>query len=135
MELKSLAEGKRDAARHLKWRAPKTGSTRSSSNSVVEAITRARAGGLDVSVSQVREDGAVRMKLVVRKQELKQILEAIRGGRKKSTHQTATSGQPLSGEQRLHLLWRRKFVKDGRQSSSWRPALQSIPEEPQVLQP
>ncbi|KAL3722744.1 hypothetical protein ACJRO7_035021 [Eucalyptus globulus] len=133
MELKSFAEGKRDA-RHSKCRGPKGASIRSNA-SVVEAITRARAGGLDVSVSQVREDGAVRMKLVVRKEELKHILEAIKGGRKKSAHQAATSGQPLSGEQRLHLLWRRKFVKDGRPRSSWEPALQSIPEELQVLQP
>ncbi|KAI6701013.1 hypothetical protein NL676_015337 [Syzygium grande] len=133
MELKPLAEGKRDA-HHSKHRGPKTTSVRSNNN-VAEAIARVRAGGLDVPVSQVREDGAVRMKLVVRKQELKQMLEAITGGRKKSVHQTATSGQPLSGEQRLHLLWRRTFAKDGRQRPSWRPALQSIPEELQVLQP
>ncbi|KAL6494855.1 hypothetical protein OROGR_031655 [Orobanche gracilis] len=71
-----------------------------------------------------------RMKIVVRKEDLKQVLDAIRDGR--GLVRRATPAMAL--EQRLNLLRRRQILRAAsqvkcRSRGSWRPALQSIPEE------
>ncbi|KAL6346912.1 hypothetical protein AAG906_003029 [Vitis piasezkii] len=117
------AEGKASQKKELRlWRAM---GQKGVKGSLLEAIAQVNGGSNVVSHSD--EDGVLRMKIVVKKQDLKQMLEVMRGG-KSSAHQPS-----LSLEQRLNLL-RRKHVLRGNQSnrsrrSSWRPALHSIPEE------
>ncbi|KAJ9704501.1 hypothetical protein PVL29_002863 [Vitis rotundifolia] len=123
------AEGKGSQKKELRlWRA--TGQ-KGVKGSLLEAIAQVNGGSHVVSHSD--EDGVLRMKIVVKKQDLKQMLEVMRGG-KSSAHSPLFLPSPsLSSEQRLNLL-RRKHVFRGNQSnrsrrSSWRPALHSIPEE------
>ncbi|KAI3446290.1 hypothetical protein Pfo_002955 [Paulownia fortunei] len=74
-----------------------------------------------------------RMKILVKKEDLKQVLEAISDGR--SWGRRASASPPaVSLEQRLNLMRRRQILRaanqvKGRSRGSWRPALQSIPEE------
>ncbi|GMH02937.1 hypothetical protein Nepgr_004776 [Nepenthes gracilis] len=91
-----------------------------------ESIALVNGGG-GVVAHSTGDDGNVRLKIVVRKQDLKQILEAMKN--------SVSSPMPsLSLEQRLFLMRRRlsagKF-NHGKVNRriSWRPALQSIPEE------
>ncbi|CAN0845760.1 hypothetical protein LINGRAHAP2_LOCUS4194 [Linum grandiflorum] len=72
------------------------------------------------------------MKVLVKKQDLKQMLELLGDGKLQSKTQVPNSSSLSNVEQRLNLL-RRKHVSRGkgcRDSSprSWIPALQSIPE-------
>nr|KYP69202.1 hypothetical protein KK1_008389 [Cajanus cajan] len=64
--------------------------------------------------------GVVRVKIVVRKSELKQLVEVMNGV--KSTMSVS------SVEQRLNLLWKKKY-SNGNHHKCWSPVLQSIPEE------
>ncbi|KAE9447419.1 hypothetical protein C3L33_20698, partial [Rhododendron williamsianum] len=78
----------------------------------------------------------MRVKIVVKKQDLKQMLEAIRAARSNNIAAQSSSVSPtpsLCLEQRLNLMrkrqqWRANQVKGSRRSC-WRPALHSIPEE------
>lgn len=90
-------------------------------------------------VSQTEEDGVVRMKIVVRKQDLKQMLEVMGGNNSnnkqaKNNSNTTSFLASLTAEQRLsllrkkHVLMRANSAKQSRRSS-WSPVLQSIPEE------
>ena len=95
------------------------------SSTLLEALAQVNGGSHNV-VSHRDEDGVLTMKIVVKKQDLKKMLEVIRAS-KSSAHQPLFSPSQSSLEQRLNLL-RRKHVFRGRRSS-WRPALHSIPEE------
>ncbi|KAG4907403.1 hypothetical protein AAZX31_20G095000 [Glycine max] len=68
--------------------------------------------------------GVVRMKIVVRKSELKQLVEVMNGGVKSTMHVSSV-------EQRLNLLWKKKYLSraKGNPQKCWSPVLQSIPEE------
>lgn len=82
-------------------------------NNVLEAIARLGGGG----------EGPKKMKILVRKEDLNQLMEAIRDGR-------CRRGPPPNAaalEQRLNSLRQRQFMRT--RSGSWRPVLQSIPEE------
>ncbi|GFP89074.1 hypothetical protein PHJA_001051100 [Phtheirospermum japonicum] len=73
------------------------------------------------------------MKIVVKKEDLKQVLEAIRDGRSLGRRESAAPAAVVL-EQRLNLLRRRQILRaasqvKGRNRGNWRPALQSIPEE------
>ncbi|KAL6525957.1 hypothetical protein OROHE_015481 [Orobanche hederae] len=98
------------------------------SNNVLEAIVQ-------FSSREMAAAEGGRMKIVVRKEDLKQVLEAIRDGRGLGRRATATTtAVPLELEQRLNLLRRRQIIRAAsqvkcRSRGSWRPALQSIPEE------
>jgi hypothetical protein len=74
----------------------------------------------------------VRMKLVVRKQDLKQMLEVMRGGKSNANQASYSPVSSLSLEQRLNLLRRKHLSRSnsakGSCRRSWTPALQSIPE-------
>lgn len=96
------------------------------SNYLLDAI--AKSNGV---VSQTEEDGVVRMKIVVRKQDLKQMLQVMGGN---NDHNTSSFSPSLTAEQRLsllrkkHVLMRANLAKQSRRSC-WSPVLQSIPEE------
>ncbi|KAL1554467.1 hypothetical protein AAHA92_15023 [Salvia divinorum] len=92
-------------------------------SSILEAISH--INGREIAA----EDG--RMKIVVRKEDLKQVLEAIRENGGGWGRRTAEVAAPtLSLEQRLNLMRRRQILRAASRSRrSWRPVLQSIPEE------
>ncbi|KAM7479476.1 hypothetical protein LguiA_027689 [Lonicera macranthoides] len=108
--------------RYLKARNQKNSAK---GNNIIEAIAQVNGGGV---ISQsVEEGGVTRMKILVRKQDLKQALEVMRGA-KNIGRQSATPC--LSLEQRLNLMRRRQMLRaKASQTRSWRPVLQSIPEE------
>ncbi|KAL4318532.1 hypothetical protein GQ457_18G018570 [Hibiscus cannabinus] len=95
-------------------------------SSLLEVIAKANNGGSTV-VSHVDENGVLRVKIVVRKQDLKQMLGKINGG-------CANSPSPptLSVEERLNLLRRKHITKAAiaakKSRRCWSPELQSIPE-------
>lgn len=82
-------------------------------------------GGL--VISQTNADGVVRMKIVVKKQDLKEMLKVMRG----SENLTAQpQPPPFSVEQKWNLLRRRHLLrvnaaKESHRRGSWFPALQS----------
>lgn len=69
--------------------------------------------------------GVVRMKIVVRKSELKQLVEVMNGGVK------SKMSVSCSVEQRLNLLRKKKYLSraNGNHQKCWSPVLQSIPED------
>ncbi|KAJ6765861.1 PLASTID MOVEMENT IMPAIRED PROTEIN-RELATED [Salix purpurea] len=83
-------------------------------------------------VSHTNENGFVRMKVVVRKQDLKQMLEVMRGGRSNDNRASNSPVSSLSLEQHFNLLRRKHLSRSnsakGSCRRSWTPALQSIPE-------
>lgn len=109
---------------------------------MLEAIVNANDGGI---VSCVEEDGVVRVKIVVKKQDVKQMLQVMRSGSDVDHHKIISNGgddrrssnivaSSSSAEQRLNLLREKHLLrvdeaKESHRSSSWSPALQSIPEE------
>ncbi|KAF9600420.1 hypothetical protein IFM89_009335 [Coptis chinensis] len=102
-------------------------------SNLLEAIAQVHGGSV---VSSKDEDGVVRMKIVVKKQDLKNMLEKISGGnndtRQAPPVQSAFSSV-LTLEHRLNIMRKRhvKRVENANKGcrSSWRPMLQSIPEE------
>ncbi|CAK7329445.1 unnamed protein product [Dovyalis caffra] len=103
---------------------------RSLKSNVLESIAQVNGGSV---VSHTKEDGFVRMKLVVRKQDLNQMLELMRGGKSNTNQASYSTASSLSLEQRLNLLRRKHLSRSnpakGSCQRSWTPALQSIPEE------
>ncbi|KAI3447916.1 hypothetical protein Pfo_004581 [Paulownia fortunei] len=99
-------------------------------SNILEAIAQLSGG-------HAAEDGLppTRMKIVVKKEDLKQVLEAIRDGRSAVRRASASTPAATSLEQRLNLMRRRQIlraanqVKGRNRLGSWRPVLQSIPEE------
>lgn len=81
-------------------------------------------GGVGVVSCTEEVGGVVRMKIVVRKSELKQLVEVMNGGVKSTMHVSSV-------EQRLNLLWKKKYLSraKGNPQKCWSPVLQSIPEE------
>ncbi|KAI3980585.1 hypothetical protein MKX01_025150 [Papaver californicum] len=106
-------------------------------SNLLEFVAQYHGAGV---VSHTDENGAVRMKIRVKKQDLKQMLEMMNNGQKNNTndtqhhHQSSTlASSNLSLEQRLHFMRRRhqrrvQHAKGGCRRT-WRPALQSIPED------
>ncbi|GLT75287.1 hypothetical protein SLA2020_470230 [Shorea laevis] len=95
--------------------------------------TIAQGGGV---VSNVKEDGTIRMKITVRKEDLKQMLGMINCEKNTiSTHLSPSS--PFSPvEERLNLLRRKHLLRENAMRKSWKscqcswsPQLQSIPED------
>lgn len=79
---------------------------------------------------QTQEDGVVRMKILVRKQDLKQVLELMNGNGVHNQSSVVGASSSFSLERRLYVL-RKKQIQRAKHSrqSSWSPELQSIPEE------
>ncbi|XP_010918149.1 uncharacterized protein [Elaeis guineensis] len=93
-----------------------------------EGIEEAHGGKV---VGRDDENGVVTVKIVVTKEQLRQMVASTgRGWSNAGLHQLAA---PPSMEQLLHVLRRRHMKKaeagKGCNGSGWRPALQSIPEE------
>ncbi|PNT21279.1 hypothetical protein POPTR_009G138700v4 [Populus trichocarpa] len=124
-----VSEGKASPKRD--FRALRGRNHRSLKSNLLESIAQVNDGSV-VSHTNEDEDGFVRMKLVVRKQDLKRMLELMRGC-ESSTNQSYSPASSLSLEQRLNLLRRKHLSRSnaakGSCRRSWTPALQSIPEE------
>ncbi|KAI3718265.1 hypothetical protein L6452_19129 [Arctium lappa] len=83
-------------------------------------------------VSRTMEDGGVvRMKILVKRQELEQVLERVTKKRDDSRRQLSRSLASKSLEPRLKEMKKMGISEqvNGDCRSYWRPALQSIPEE------
>uniref|UniRef100_A0A6N2L5P7 Uncharacterized protein n=1 Tax=Salix viminalis TaxID=40686 RepID=A0A6N2L5P7_SALVM len=113
-----VSEGRSSPKRD--FRAFRGRSHRSLKSNLLESDAQVKGGSV-VSHS-TNEDGIVRMKLVVRKQDLKQVLELMRGCE-------SSTNQSLPLEQRLRKHLSRFNAAMGSCRRSWTPALQSIPEE------
>ncbi|KAF3434765.1 hypothetical protein FNV43_RR21851 [Rhamnella rubrinervis] len=113
----------------------------SRSNNLLDAIAKVKGGGV-VFQSEGDHNGVVRMKILVKKQDLNQMLEAMEGGKNykvvsAANHQTSSTPSMVSVDQRLnllrkkHLYMKANLAKQQKNSHccSWSPALQSIPEE------
>ncbi|MBA0799297.1 hypothetical protein Gohar_009823 [Gossypium harknessii] len=110
--------------------------TRSSNHSyLLEAIANAsnnRGGGV---VSHIHENGALRVKIVVKKQDLRQMLGIINGGTGKNNNNYYYQSSPpsISVEERLNLLRKKQLLRSNaikkKSRHCWSPELQSIPEE------
>ncbi|KAG8497809.1 hypothetical protein CXB51_006689 [Gossypium anomalum] len=110
--------------------------TRSSNNSyLLEAIANAsnnRGGGV---VSHIHENGALRVKIVVKKQDLRQMLGIINGGTGKNNNNYYYQSSPpsISVEERVNLLRKKQLLRSNaikkKSRHCWSPELQSIPEE------
>uniref|UniRef100_M1BLP9 Uncharacterized protein n=1 Tax=Solanum tuberosum TaxID=4113 RepID=M1BLP9_SOLTU len=73
------------------------------------------------------------MKIVVKKEDLKQIVEALGNGNN-TMNENRSSQISSSLEQRLNFMRKRQLIRKANQiklrnNSSWIPMLQSIPEE------
>jgi|UniRef100_A0A2N9HB17 hypothetical protein len=103
---------------------------KNSRTNILENVVNVNGGGV---VSCYEEDGVVRMKIIVKKQDLTQMLEVMGGGGKNKAHHQPSITPSLSAEQRLNLLQKKHLLRANTTkeswSSSWSPALQSIPEE------
>ncbi|MBA0581112.1 hypothetical protein Gorai_023300 [Gossypium raimondii] len=102
-------------------------------SNLLEAIAKANnGGGTTVVTHHINEDGVLRVKIVVRKQDLKQMLGRINGDDRK-INTNYPSSPSLSVEQRLNLLRKKHAMKAGnavkKSFHCWSPQLQSIPEE------
>ncbi|CAN6280450.1 unnamed protein product [Urochloa humidicola] len=109
---------------------------RHQSKAAAEALQQLHHGGRLLS----REDvgGAVRVKIVVSKRELKQMVAALGDGAGAATserHRHRASAAGPSAEQRLQSLRRRSMRRAAeaarrmQANGEWEPGLQSIPEE------
>ncbi|KAL7156378.1 hypothetical protein ABFS83_02G005400 [Erythranthe nasuta] len=120
-----IAEEKSSSQRR-EFRFSRSGrNQKAAASNILEAIAEISGGEMAAA-----EDG--RMKIMVKKEDLKQVLEAIRDGRGLG-RRTSASPPPVSLEQRLNLMRRRQILRaanqvKGRSRGSWMPALQSIPE-------
>ncbi|KAK4378195.1 hypothetical protein RND71_000057 [Anisodus tanguticus] len=101
-------------------------------NNILDAI--AKGNNRDFSGQEKRE--VVRMKIVVKKEDLKQVLEALRDGNINENKSQISPSQTavISLEQRLNFMRKRQIIRKANQIklkniSSWMPVLQSIPEE------
>ncbi|KAJ0011065.1 hypothetical protein Pint_34224 [Pistacia integerrima] len=130
MGLKVIGEGKRGF-----WPFKSRNQTSSMKSNVMEAISQVNGyGGVNV-VSQANKDGVVRMKIVVKKEDLKQMIDMKRGSENNAHGLPSSLPSPSPVERRLHLLERRHLLrvnnssKENRRGYDWHPVLPSIPEE------
>ncbi|GAV79255.1 hypothetical protein CFOL_v3_22720 [Cephalotus follicularis] len=93
-------------------------------SNIFEAIAQVSDGGGHVVSHQSNEDGVVRMKIVLKRQDLKQVLEAMEGGKNDAPQPSPTSFV----EQCLILLKNKHLLRETRRSF-WCLILQTIPEE------
>lgn len=114
---------KRDRHGLWRWTCLKS----QSSFKAAEAIERLHGGRV---TSREEENGVVRVKIVVSKQELRQMVAWTSQKRSNASHPSMAA--PPNFEQLLHVLRKRhmKRAEAGKEPrGEWRPALQSIPEE------
>ncbi|TVU27944.1 hypothetical protein EJB05_19449, partial [Eragrostis curvula] len=116
---------------------------RQQAKAAAEALEQLHNGGRVLSREEV--GGAVRVKIVVSKRELKQMVAALGDGAgagavaaaaagERHRQRAAGAGGPSAAEQRLQSLRRRSMRRQAaeaarRMQGEWEPGLQSIPEE------
>lgn len=110
--------------------------TRSQKTNVMSNILDAIAKVNKKDFSSQEKGEVVRMKIVVKKEDLKQVLEALRDGNINENRSQISPSQVavLSLEQRLNFMRKRQQIRKANQiklrnNSSWMPVLQSIPED------
>ncbi|KAK9109347.1 hypothetical protein Sjap_017407 [Stephania japonica] len=127
MELKF---GEEKSSPRRESRLSRARSQKAMRSNILEAIAQMQGGN---SVSRRDEDGTLRMKIVVKKQDLKHFLGMMGSGNNGNNNQASLSSLTTL-EQRLHVLRSRQVRRSVEVAKSsrgpWRPALQSIPEEP-----
>ncbi|CAL1398103.1 unnamed protein product [Linum trigynum] len=141
-----MGSPKRELLRSMKGGRNHKNSSRSNHQQLLESIARANSGGPAVVCQEGGGGpGVVRMKVLVKKQDLKQMLELLGDGVQKQASKLPSSSSPLprlsssnvsNVEKRLSLLRRKQAMRGnggkGCKASSprsWIPALHSIPEE------
>ncbi|KAK7270164.1 hypothetical protein RIF29_23110 [Crotalaria pallida] len=133
MELKAVLSSRRGFG-FLKASNPKKSSTSEHHHMLEAMVRKANNGSGGIRVVSCTEEGVVRMKIVVKKSELKQLVEVMNNGANKDEAQH----RPIitsTVEQRLNnLLWKKhqsraKQNKGNYHKKCWSPALQCIPEE------
>lgn len=139
MEYLKVSGSKASPKRELRASKNRQQQQKTVMSNVMEAIAQVNNGGGGVHVSEASDNGVVRIKIMVRKQDLKQILQVMNMNGANDSHslsQAANAPLPASSvEQRLNPLRRKhnilRAVNSGKENSrrSWRPELQSIPEE------
>ncbi|PSS21773.1 VWFA domain-containing protein [Actinidia chinensis var. chinensis] len=126
MDFLNVAEGRGSPKREFSRLSRARNQRAMIRSNMLEAMAQVRSSG--------SEDGVVRMKIIVKKQDLNQMLELIRNGNKMDPKSSVSTTPSLCLEQRLNFLRRRHQLRanqvKGSPRSYWRPALQSIPEEP-----
>ncbi|CAN4112592.1 unnamed protein product [Withania somnifera] len=98
-------------------------------NNILDAIAQINGNREFPDQENARE--VVRMKIVVKKEDLKQILEALGNGNNIDEDRKQNSS---SLEQRLKIMRKRQLIRKANQiklrnNSSWMPVLQSIAED------
>ncbi|CAN4107323.1 unnamed protein product [Withania somnifera] len=99
-------------------------------SNILDAIAQVN-GNRGIS-NQENAKEVVRMKIVVKKEDLKQVLEALGNGNNRNENRSQISS---SLEQRLNFMRKRQLIRKANQiklrnnSSNWMSVLQSIPEE------
>ncbi|KAI3980584.1 hypothetical protein MKX01_025149 [Papaver californicum] len=131
MEYLKFVKGKGMASTKRKSRLslPARNQKPTTESNLLEAIAQFHGAGV---VSHTDENGVVRMKILVKKQDLKQMLEMMDNGKESSSNNnTQQQSSSLSLEQRLHIMRRKhqRRVEQAKGRRIWQPALQSIPED------
>ncbi|PSS29536.1 Protein Shroom2 like [Actinidia chinensis var. chinensis] len=125
MDCLKFAEGRGSPKRELSRLSRARNQRAMIRSNILEVMSQVRSSGT--------EDGVVRMKIVVKKQDLKQMLELIRNGNTTDLKSSVSTTPSLCLEQRLNFMRRRHPLRasqvKGSRQSYWSPALQSIPEE------
>ncbi|CAI9764321.1 unnamed protein product [Fraxinus pennsylvanica] len=95
-------------------------------SNILNSIAQVNGGE---AVCQASENGSMKLKIRVKKEDLKQVVEVIRDSRGIPCQSTPS----MSLEQRLNFMRRRHVVRATqakvRSRGSWMPVLYSIPEE------
>ncbi|KAI3916975.1 hypothetical protein MKW92_021958 [Papaver armeniacum] len=123
-----MAATKRKSRLSLPARNQKPTTTTTTESNLLEAIAQFHGAGV---VSHTDENGVVRMKILVKKQDLKQMLEMMDNGKESGSNNIQQQSSSLSLEQRLHIMRRKhqRRVEHAKGRRTWQPALQSIPED------
>ncbi|KAL0348522.1 UNVERIFIED_CONTAM: hypothetical protein Sangu_1080000 [Sesamum angustifolium] len=101
-------------------------SPRRESKLILRAARYQKAVNLE-AIAQLSGENGLRMKIVVKKEDLKQVVEAIRMRECRGGVRRAPAATSL--EQRLNWMRRRQIMRGRSRVGPWRPVLQSIPEE------
>ncbi|CAA2970862.1 Hypothetical predicted protein [Olea europaea subsp. europaea] len=95
-------------------------------SNILNAIAQVNGGE---AVCQTSENGSMKMKIRVKKEDLKHVVEVVRDGKGIPCQSTPS----MSLEQRLNFMRRRHVLRATqakvRSRDSWTPVLYSIPEE------
>ncbi|GAA0187527.1 hypothetical protein LIER_34815 [Lithospermum erythrorhizon] len=135
MESSRYVEDKSPSSpRSEQFKRSKSRNQKSMMNNILEAISQVNSNGVVYHTDA--QDGTRRMKIVMKKEDLKQVLELVKDGGNVNNNNCSVSGQShpsVSLEQRLNVMRKRQTLRAScqpklRNGGSWNPVLQSIPE-------